>query len=138
MLPTAAVDMDIDPKGSWSILFVEDNIAFRSMLADELEMAGFSVTPVGAADEALAVLRARRPDLIVLDLVMPSGTMQGIDFLAMIRGVEEWKSMPVVILSGYGDLVNPDVATRLGAAAVVSKPLPDPRALERTIRSILS
>jgi CheY-like chemotaxis protein len=77
------------------------------------------------------------PDLIVLDLAMPSGTMQGTEFLAMLREVDPWKELPVVILSGYGSVVNRDITTRLGAAAILTKPLAEIAILPRTIRAIL-
>lgn len=119
------------------ILLVEDDDETRKLLADVLRTAGFSVTAIPLAEDAPAVLRSSQPDLIVLDLAMPRGTMQGVEFLAMLREVDAWKNMPVVILSGYGDIVNPDITTRLRAAAVLSKPLTDIDLLSRTIRAVL-
>ena len=124
----------VDPK---SILLVEDDEALRALLAEVLETAGFSVTAIRLAEDAPEVLRVSSPDLIVLDLAMPSGTMQGTEFLAMLREVDAWKHLPVVILSGYGSVVNRDITTRLGAAAVLTKPLADIAILSRTIHAIL-
>ena len=120
-----------------SILLVEDDEALRALLAVVLETAGFSVTAIRLAEDAPEVLRLSSPDLIVLDLVMPSGTMQGAELLAMLREAGAWKHLPVVILSGYGGVVNRDIMTRLGAAAVLTKPLADLEILPRTIRAIL-
>ena len=120
-----------------SILLVEDDDALRALLAAVLETAGFSVTAIRLAEDAPEVLRLSSPDLIVLDLVMPSGTMQGVELLAMLREAGAWKHVPVVILSGYGGVVNRDITTRLGAAAVLTKPLADLEILPRTIRAIL-
>lgn len=125
----------MDPK---SILIVEDDVALRPLLADVLKAAGFTVSELRLAEEAPAVLRASLPDLIVLDLAMPSGTMQGTEFLAMLREVDAWKALPVVILSGYGNMVNRDITRRLGAAAVLTKPLADIDILPATIRTILA
>jgi len=58
--------------------------------------------------------------------------------LAMLREADAWKHVPVVIFSGYGDVVNRDIMTRLGASAVLTKPLVDLEILPATIRRILS
>ena len=124
----------MDPK---LILLVEDDEAPRSLFTEVLQAAGFTVTAIRLAEDASEILRASSPDLIVLDLAMPSGTMQGMEFLAMLHEVDAWKHLPVVILSAYGDLVNRDITTRLGAAAVLAKPLAEIEILPRTIRAIL-
>ena len=119
------------------ILLVEDDEALRGLLAAVLDDAGFSVSAVRLAGDAPAALRVAPVDLLVLDLVMPSGTMQGAELLAMLRGADEWRDLPVVILSGYGDVVNRDIMARLGARAVLTKPLADVDILSSTIRRIL-
>lgn len=119
------------------ILVVDDDEEVREVLVAVLQTAGFTVIAVGLTEDALEVLRANPPDLVVLDLVMPRGTMQGMEFLAAVREVEAWKTIPVIILSAYGDVVNRDITTRLGAAAVLSKPLADVDLLPRTVRAVL-
>jgi len=120
-----------------TILVVDDDEEVREVLVAVLQAAGFNVLAVGLTEDALDVLRSTVPDLIVLDLVMPRGTMQGMEFLAAVREVEAWKSLPVIILSAYGDVVNRDITSRLGATAVLSKPLADVELLPRTIRAAL-
>ena len=119
------------------ILVVDDDDEVREVLVAVLQTAGFTVVSVGLTEDALEVLRAGPPDLIVMDLVMPCGTMQGMEFLAAVREVEAWKTLPVIILSAYGDVVNRDITARLGAAAVLSKPLADLDVLPRTVRAAL-
>jgi CheY-like chemotaxis protein len=108
-----------------AILIVEDDAAVRELVAKTLQTAGYSVQAVELAARALDVLRSERFDLVILDLGMPRGTMDGMELLARIREVEEWSDLPVVILSGYGDIVNRDVTRRLGVAAILGKPLRD-------------
>src|SRR5262245_8129173 len=124
--------------GSKSILLIEDNGALRALLTEALEAAGYSVIAIPLAEDALDALRTMTPHLIVLDLMMPTGTMQGTEFLATLRENDAWRRLPVVILSAYGDLVNRDIMTRLGATAVLNKPLIDIGILPTTIRTILS
>jgi len=102
-----------------------------------LQEAGLDVVTAEMAQYALAAVEAHRPDLIVLDLGMPRGTMQGMDFLALLRDTERWKNLPVLILSGWGDIVNRDVTARLGVGAVLSKPMADIPSFVRTIRQHL-
>jgi CheY-like chemotaxis protein len=120
-----------------SVLIVVDDDAIRELFEDSLAAAGFSVRSVSRAADTFAALRHSVPDVIVLDLGMPAGTLQGMELLAQLREVTAWRELPVVILSGFGELVNRDVTRRLGVAAVLAKPLPDADQLVRTIKHIL-
>jgi two-component system, OmpR family, response regulator CpxR len=119
-----------------SVLIVEDDDDARSVFEDALRMAGFSVRAISQAADTFEALRAATPDVIVLDLGMPRGTLQGMEVLARLREVEAWREIPVVILSGFGELVNRDITRRLGVAAILAKPLLDTDELARTIRQI--
>jgi CheY-like chemotaxis protein len=119
-----------------SVLIVEDDPATRSMFEDALRLDGFSVRGIARAADTFDVLRTAPPDVIVLDLGMPRGTLQGMEMLAQLREVEAWREIPVVILSGFGEVVNQDVTRRLGVAAVLAKPLPEVEQLTRTIKRI--
>jgi two-component system catabolic regulation response regulator CreB len=119
-----------------SVLLVEDDDAVRGLFEDTLKNAGFSVRALPLASEAFEALRAGTPDVIVLDLGMPRGTLQGMELLARIRDVDTWRDIPVVILSAFGDVVNRDVTARLGVTAILGKPLVEVEELTRTIRRI--
>jgi two-component system response regulator CpxR len=119
-----------------SVLLVEDDDAVRGFFEGALQSAGFSVRSIPLAAETFDALRAATPDVIVLDLGMPRGSLQGMEMLAQLREVDAWRTIPVVILSAFGDLVNRDVTRRLGVAAILAKPLIDVEELFRTIRSI--
>lgn len=119
-----------------SVLLVEDDDAVRGLFEDTLRNAGFSVRALSLASDAFDALREGTPDVIVLDLGMPRGTLQGMEMLARLRDVETWRDIPVVILSAFGDVVNRDVTARLGVAAILAKPLVAVEELTRTIRGI--
>ena len=125
------------PPPSRSILIVEDDPAVRTLLVEVLGAAGLAVTAVGSAEEALGVLAKFLPGLVLLDLGMPGGAMQGMDLLATIRETPAWKNTPVVILSAFGDVVNRDVTSRLGVRAVLSKPLAGIDSLLRTVHEAM-
>jgi DNA-binding response OmpR family regulator len=128
-----AVSLTMPPT---SVLLVEDDDAVRGFFEVSLRNAGFSVRSIPLASETFEALRAGTPDVIVLDLGMPRGSLQGMEMLTQLREVEAWRELPVVILSAFGDVVNRDVTRRLGVAAVLAKPLLEIEELTRTIREI--
>jgi len=119
-----------------SVLLVEDDDAVRAFFEDALRNAGFVVRSVPLAAETFEALRNGTPDVIVLDLGMPRGSLQGMEMLTQLREVDAWREIPVVILSAFGDVVNRDVTRRLGVAAILAKPLIEVGELTRTIRQI--
>jgi CheY-like chemotaxis protein len=103
------------------VLYVEDDDPLREVLASELRSAGLSVVEERRASSALKSLPDHRPDLVLLDIGMPHGDISGVDMLARLREDERWRDLPVVVLSGFGDVINDDVMTRLGVRAVLTK-----------------
>ena len=120
-----------------SVLLVEDDAAVRGLFTDTLEAAGLSVRAIPLAAHIFDALREAVPDVIVLDLGMPHGSLQGMEVLARLREVDAWRNLPVVILSAFGDVVNRDVTRRLGVASVLGKPLKDVDELTRTVREAI-
>lgn len=81
-----------------SILLVEDDSGIRESVTECLESEGYAVTPVANGVEGLAWLRGpARPDLIVLDLVMP--LMNGTQFIEALRGDVALRDIPVVLMT---------------------------------------
>ena len=105
------------------VLIVEDEDNLRSLFVSSLTDAGYSVTDIRLAADAIEVLSKKIPDLILLDAVMPPGQMSGMELLARLRENDAWANVPVIIVSGIGDLINRDAATRLGVKAVLAKPI---------------
>src|SRR5512134_1774807 len=106
-----------------SVLLVEDDDAVPGLFEHTLRSGGFAVRAVPLGSDTFQALREGTPDVIVLDLGMPRGTLQGMEMLARLRDVETWRDIPVVILSAFGDVVNRDVTERLGVTAILAKPL---------------
>lgn len=105
------------------VLVVEDDEQVRTIVADVLREVGLGVMNAATAEEALAMTAERRPDLIVLDLGMPPGCMTGTEFLARLRETPAWAGIPVVIVSGLADVVNPDLLAGLRVHASLNKPV---------------
>ncbi len=94
-----------DPGESCSVLLVEDDKATREMMARTLEKSEWRVSEAGNGREALERLAQEKPQLILLDLMMP--VMDGFDFLLEMRANAEWQDIPVIVLTAK-DLTEED------------------------------
>jgi PAS domain S-box-containing protein len=93
------------PGESCSVLLVEDDKPTREMMARTLEKSGWQVSETGNGREALEQLARQKPQLILLDLMMP--VMDGFDFLLEMRANAEWQNIPVIVLTAK-DLTDKD------------------------------
>ena len=101
-----------------NILLVEDNTDLAYGLRNNLEIDGHAVETVDSGEDALARVRARAPDLIVLDLMLPN--LDGYQVLRRLRaGGHE---MPVLILTARTEEADKVLGFRLGADDYVTKP----------------
>ena len=118
-----------------TILFVEDNpliiLAYRRVL----ERAGFRVTAAEDGLEAAKMLAASKPDLVVLDLVMPK--FSGTDLLKYIRATPALRSTPVIILSEVSIADVAQEAISIGAERVFLKSRCTPAVLVGAIKQLL-
>ena len=96
------------------IMIVDDDIPIGDMLEEVLEKEGYQVSRAYSGTEALLLLDARRPDLVLLDLMLPG--LSGEEVLPRMRGI------PVIVVSAKGD-VDGKVGLLLGGAVdYVTKP----------------
>jgi CheY-like chemotaxis protein len=103
------------------ILVVEDDEAIRGLVSEVLRDDGYDVSEASNGIEALEAVSARRPDLIVLDLMMP--VMDGWTFVEECRRSRRCEQVPIVVTSAAHDL--PRTAERLrslGVRTCLSKP----------------
>ncbi len=106
------------PPAPARLLVVEDNAALAAGLRHNLEYEGYAVDVAHTAAGGLAAYRARRPDLVVLDLMLPDG--DGFEVLRLLRGAGE--GAPVLVLTALGDETDKVRGLRLGADDYVTKP----------------
>jgi len=105
------------PVGKKTILVVDDDRSIRELLRQELEAAGYGVREAKDGREALAQVKREKPDLIVLDVMMPE--LSGFDVAAVLRNDPETLSIPIVILSVMQDEQR---GFRLGVDRYFTKP----------------
>jgi len=96
------------------ILVVEDDTYLSNAYRVKLTKAGFEVRNVFDGDEALDILKAFVPDLILLDIVMPK--KDGFATLEEIKANEKWENIPVILASNLGQKEDRDKGIQLGAA----------------------
>jgi two-component system nitrogen regulation response regulator NtrX len=103
------------------VLVVDDEQSIRRSLEGLLSDEGLEVASAGDGEAALDVLRedGARTDVVLLDIAMPG--RDGIDVLEAMRG--QWPDLPVVMMSGHGNIETAVRATRLGAFDFIEKPL---------------
>ncbi len=123
---------DSQPDGKKTILVVDDEASIRELLRQELENEGYRVREAQDGREALAEVKREKPDLIVLDVMMPE--LSGFDVAAVLRNDPETFNIPIVILSIIQDQKR---GYRLGVDRYFTKPM-DTKALLAEIGALLA
>lgn len=96
------------------IVLAEDDRFLRKAAETALKRHGFTVTTAADGEEALALVRASLPDLVLLDLIMPK--LQGFDVLLSLKADPATASIPIIVLSNLGQ--ESDVARALEGGAI--------------------
>jgi len=117
-----------------TVLVVDDNQQNREVAEGHLVGAGYRVLQAEGGAEALSLLASRRPDLVMLDVLMPG--MDGYETCRRIRALPEVGDTPVLFLTALGDLETHRAAMESGADDFLTKPLNRTELLIR-VRSLL-
>jgi two-component system response regulator RegX3 len=113
------------------ILIVEDEESISEPLAAAVEREGFSALVAASVGEGLETFRAKSPDLVLLDVMLPDG--DGREMLRQIRGISR---TPVIMLTARGDEMDRVIGLELGADDYVTKPYSAAEVMAR-IRAVL-
>ena len=116
-----------------SILIVEDEKEIRDLLAHYVLKEGFTPLLARDGEEGLAKARSERPDLILLDILLPK--MDGLELLRSIRADRDIARIPVAMLTAKGDETDRIVGLELGADDYIPKPF-SPREVVARIKAI--
>jgi CheY-like chemotaxis protein len=121
MMANALPGGDLRPRPV--ILLVEDHVDTRQMYAEFLR-DDFDVLQAGDGVEALEMVRAHRPNLLVTDLSLPG--LDGFELMTEIRRDPAFAHLPIICLSGYGGVAHDRRAREAGCTRVLQKPcMPD-------------
>ncbi len=117
-----------------TVLVVEDSVTQREMIKDLLKGSGLTVTVASDGVEALEQIQGNRPDLVVLDIVMPR--MNGYEVCRRLKSDPKTQNVPVVMCSSKGEEFDRYWGMRQGADAYIAKPF-QPTELVGTVRQLL-
>ena len=114
-----------------TVLIVDDDPKILRLLRIELSAQGFQPLPAERGEQALAIAAARRPDLVVLDILMP-----GLDGLGVLQRLREQSGVPVILLTAKGTDADKIMGLELGADDYLPKPF-NPEELTARVRAVL-
>jgi len=109
------------------VLVVDDEADIRDLVAGILSDEGYSVRTAANSEEALAAVRARKPALLILDIWMSGGGMDGLELLDMVKALDA--DLPVIMISGHGNIETAVSAIKRGAYEFLEKPFKSDRLL---------
>jgi two-component system alkaline phosphatase synthesis response regulator PhoP len=117
------------------ILVVDDEAHILHVVSLKLRNAGFEVITAADGEEALELVSADPPDLLITDYHMP--VMNGVELCLAIREQEQIREMPAIMLTARGYALDADDMERTGIRTVLNKPF-SPREMLATVEGVLS
>jgi two-component system, NtrC family, nitrogen regulation response regulator NtrX len=118
------------------ILIVDDEVDIRDIVSGILSDEGYETRTAKNSDEALAAIEARRPHLVFLDIWLQGSRLDGLQLLQIIK--DQNPALPVVMISGHGNIETAVSAIKLGAYDFIEKPFKADRLIliaERTLEA---
>ncbi len=116
------------PVSKKTIMVVDDNPDIVTILRITLESNGFNVRCAYSGEELFASLEELKPDLILLDIMMPQ--MDGLEVLARLKGNPATASIPVILLTEKADDEDVQIGYKMGADIYITKPFTSTEVLE--------
>jgi len=124
-----------EPPGAVRILVVDNDVDVRAMVRQSLTLGGHTVLEATTGEECLALVDAWRPDLVLLDLLMPDQT--GLDVLRVLRARPATANLPIVVLTAMNDEESTRQGFQAGATDYLTKPFSLPHLAAR-VRTCLT
>ncbi len=119
---------------STRVLVVEDDLDIAELVARYLEKAGYAATRVSSGRDALDAVRAKTPDLIVLDVMLPH--VDGLEVCRLLRANEHTATIPIIMLTARAEESDRIVGLEMGADDYLAKPF-SPNELVARVRALL-
>jgi len=102
------------------ILIIDDEKDIVDLISYNLEKEGFATIKAYDGEDALKLIKAQRPDLIILDLMLPG--MRGLDVCKFVRKNPETETLPIIMLTAKGEQVDKILGLEMGADDYITKP----------------
>ncbi|HVK42318.1 MAG TPA: sigma-54 dependent transcriptional regulator [Phenylobacterium sp.] len=109
------------------VLVVDDEADIRELVAGILSDEGYAVRTANDSESALAAVKSRKPALLILDIWMQGGGMDGLELLDLVKQLDA--DIPVIMISGHGNIETAVSAIKRGAYEFLEKPFKSDRLL---------
>ena len=116
--------MTIDEKGKETLLLVDDNPINLQVLFETLKQSGYKLIAAKDGQKALAMASSARPDLILLDIMMPG--MDGYEVCRRLKEDETTRDIPIIFVTAMGETSDETKGLELGAVDYITKPFSPP------------
>ena len=114
-----------------NVLIADDELRLRKVVATFLRKSGLEVTEVSNGEQTLEALKAKAPDVLVLDIAMPG--QNGLDLCRQIKGDPLYKEIPVLLLTASISAEIRAEGVKVGASGYVTKPFSQKELLEKIV-----
>jgi CheY-like chemotaxis protein len=115
------------------ILIADDELRLRKVVAMFLKKSGHEIIEVSDGEQALEVIKTNKPDVVVLDVIMP--VMNGMEALRKIKASKDCKDIPVILLTANISTADREDGIKAGASAYVTKPFSPKDLLEKILET---
>ena len=116
------------------VLTIEDEADIAGLIRLYLEKEGYRVTHISDGAKGLSEIFTRKPDLLILDLMLPGA--DGLEICKKVRGRPETSSLPILMLTARGEEIDKIIGLELGADDYLTKPF-SPRELVARVKTLL-
>ncbi len=117
------------------VIVIDDEPFILMMIEDKLKKAGIQVIALRESKNALPVIRREKPDLVILDWMMPE--VSGIDICRAVKSDAELKDIPVFLLTAKGQDADKQIGLQCGASMYITKPF-SPKALLEIVNNVMN
>ena len=128
-MPEAVKLRSLDHARDLTVVVVDDDLDIRDSIAEILVNEGYRVVTAPNGLQLLTMLAERKPDLILLDVMMPA--VNGLDLCRALKRSPDFCDIPVVLMSAVGTAEDALLATTIGAAEYFKKPFDVNRLMAR-------
>lgn len=116
------------------ILIVDDEINIRELVRFNMEKAGYTVAEASDGDRAITMARLDKPDLVILDLMLPG--IDGLEVCRLLKGQRETSGIPIIMLTAKSEEIDKIIGLELGADDYMTKPF-SARELIARVKAVL-
>src|SRR3954464_5856320 len=104
------------------VLVADPDVEYAALIARQLEWAGYGVITTGTNAEAREIIEEKRPDALIVEAKLPTGT--GYELIRELRAQDEYRLLPIVMISTRAGGLDRDFAFTVGADEYIKKPFP--------------